>query len=184
MDRPTHQDGYAGSQESAIMISPNPPEGTITKDISTRRRERILKIWGMRETGYKVIEIAKCFGISIRMVKYDLAAAPGLLKEEILKQDGGEILGAEIAFWQQIIRQAMRDYQMTQSDNAKIGFLRVASEARAKLQGLYERTGLITTIPTRFSLEEGNPFSDPEFRKKYMALMKEAREKGIPVFGL
>jgi hypothetical protein len=166
------------------MIAPNPPEGTITKDISTRRRERILKVWGMRETGYKIIEIAKYFGISIRMVKYDLGAAPRLLKEEVLKQDGGEILGGEIAFWQQVSRHAMRDYQTAQTENAKIGFLRVASEARAKLQGLYERTGLITTIPTRFSLEEGNPFSDSEFRKKYMALMKEAREKGIPIFGL
>jgi len=143
-----------------------------------------LKIWEMKEGGHRIKEIAEYFGISRRMVYHDLRVAPRLLKEAALNQDGGEILGAEIAFWQQIIRQAMRDYQMTLSDNAKIGFLRVASEARAKLQGLYERTGLITTIPTRFSLEEGNPFSDPEFRKKYMALMKEARERGIPVFGL
>jgi hypothetical protein len=78
----------------------------------------------------------------------------------------------------------MRDYQMATSENAKIGFLRVASEARAKLQGLYERTGLITTIPTRVSLEESNPFSDPEFRKKYAALMKEARDKGLIIYGL
>ena len=143
-----------------------------------------MKIWEMKEGGHRIKEIAEYFGISRRMVYHDLRVAPRLLKEAALNQDGGEILGAEIAFWQQIIRQAMRDYQMTLSDNAKIGFLRVASEARAKLQGLYERTGLITTIPTRFSLEEGNPFSDPEFRKKYMALMKEARERGIPVFGL
>jgi hypothetical protein len=138
----------------------------------------------MREGGYKVREIAKYFGISQRMVHHDLRVAPRLLKEAALNQDGGEILAAEITFWLRVVRQAMRDYQMATSENAKIGFLRVASEARAKLQGLYERTGLITTIPTRFSLEEGNPFSDPEFRKKYMALMKEAREKGIPVFGL
>lgn len=152
--------------------------------ISNRRRERALKAWNMYEAGATTAEIAKLFGISRRMVQHDLKVAPKLLKEAALNQDGGEILGTEIAFWQQIIRQAMRDYQTAQTENAKIGFLRVASEARAKLQGLYERTGLITTIPTRFSLEEGNPFSDPEFRKKYIALMKEARGKGIPVFGL
>jgi hypothetical protein len=78
----------------------------------------------------------------------------------------------------------MRDYSLTQVENAKIGFLRVATEARAKLQKLYQDTGIITTVPTRFSLEEGNPFSDPEFRKEYIALLKKAREKGLPIFGL
>ena len=166
------------------MISPNPQGEDPIKCISLRRRERALKAWEMHEGGAKTTEIAKLFNISQRMVQHDLKVAPKLLKESALNQDGSEILAAEITFWLRVVRQAMRDYQMATSENAKIGFLRVASEARAKLQGLYERTGLITTIPTRFSLEEGNPFSDPEFRKKYMALMKEAREKGIPIFGL
>jgi hypothetical protein len=152
--------------------------------ISNRRRERILKIWEMKEGGHKIKEIAEYFGISRRMVHHDLRVAPRLLKEAAMNQDGGEILGAEIAYWQHVVFLAMRNYQTAQNDNAKIGFLRVASEARAKLQALYEKTGLITTIPTRISLEEGNPFTDPEFRKKYMSLMKEAREKGISIWGL
>lgn len=154
------------------------------KAISWRRRERALKVREMFESGVKVVEIAQFFNISRRMVFKDLKVAKRLHKEEVETVDQGELLGGEIAFWRQVVRQAMRDYQMAQSENGRIGFLRVASEARAKLQKLYQDTGLITTIPTRISLEEGNPFTDPEFRKKYMALMKEAREKGLPIYGL
>jgi hypothetical protein len=78
----------------------------------------------------------------------------------------------------------MRQCELSQNENSKVGWARLAKEVEDVLIKLYQATGMITTIPTRFSLEEGNPFSDPEFRKKYMALMKEAREKGIPVFGL
>lgn len=167
-----------------MTVSPSPQGGTQFQPISKRRRERALKVWELYEGGVKVNEIAQLFGISRRMVFLDLQVAKKLHKEAVQGADGGEILGGEIAFWQQVVRQAMRDYQMAQSENAKIGFLRVASEARAKLQKLYQETGLIATVPTRISLEEANPFSDPEFRKKYMALMKEAREKGIAIYGL
>ncbi|MBW2135763.1 MAG: hypothetical protein JRG72_11165 [Deltaproteobacteria bacterium] len=163
----------------------SPPQGKEQfKAISLRRRERAFKVWEMYEGGAKVNEIAQFFGISRRMVFKDLRVARQLHKEAVQNADGGELLGGEIAFWQQVVRQAMRDYQMAQSENAKIGFLRVASEARAKLQKLYQETGLITTVPTRISLEEANPFSDPEFRKKYIALLKEAREKGVAIYGL
>jgi hypothetical protein len=154
------------------------------KAISLRRKERALKIREMFEGGAKITEIAQYFSISRRMVFFDLKVAKRLHKEEVETVDQGELLGGEIAFWRQVVRQAMRDYQMAQSENGKIGFLRVATESRAKLQKLYQDTGLIATMPTRISLEEGNPFSDPEFRKKYMALMKEAREKGLSIYGL
>jgi hypothetical protein len=154
------------------------------KAISLRRKERALKIREMFEGGAKVTEIAQYFSISRRMVFFDLKVAKRLHKEEVETVDQGELLGGEIAFWRQVVRQAMRDYSLTQAENAKIGFLRVATEARAKLQKLYQDTGLIVVMPTMVSLEEGNPFTDPEFRKEYVALLKKAREKGVPIFGL
>jgi hypothetical protein len=167
-----------------LTVSPSPQGAGQFQPISRRRRERALKVHEMFEGGAKVREIAQLFGISRRMVFLDLQVAKRLHKEAVQDADGGEILGGEIAFCRQVVRQAMRDYQMAQSENGRIGFLRVASEARAKLQKLYLDTGLITTVPTRISLEEGNPFVDPEFRKEYIALLKKAREKGIPIFGL
>jgi hypothetical protein len=39
-------------------------------------------------------------------------------------------------------------------------------------------------VPQRIQLEEPNPFSDPDFRKRYTALILEARTKGVPIQGL
>jgi len=176
--------GGQGKTKAKLTVSFPPQSPKHGQPVSKRRRERILKVWEMHEGGATTAEIAEYFGISRRMVQHDLKLAPRLLKETVLNQDGGEILVGEIVGLQQIIKLAMRDYQMAQSENAKIGFLRVASEARAKLQKLYQETGLIATVPTRISLEEANPFSDPEFRKKYIALLKEARERGVAIYGL
>jgi hypothetical protein len=82
------------------------------------------------------------------------------------------------------VRQAMRDYQMAQSENGKIGFLRVASEARAKLQKLYLDVGLLVAVPTKIDLGIENPFVNEEFRARYVALLLEARKKGVPIVGL
>jgi hypothetical protein len=172
------------AKQGETTVSPFPQGEDKIKAISLRRKERAQKAYEMFEGGAKVREIAQLFGVSRRMVFLDLQVAKRLHKEAVETVDQGEILGGEIAFWRQVVRQAMRDYQMAQSENGKIGFLRVASEARAKLQKLYLDTGLITTVPTRVSLEEGNPFTDPEFRKEYVALLKKAREKGVPIFGL
>jgi hypothetical protein len=166
------------------VVSQAPQGEDKIKAISWRRRDRILEVQSMVEDGTKTIDIALYFGISQRMVQMDLQVAKKLNREVVQTLDHGEILGGEIAFWLKVCRQAMRDYHHAANDNAKVGFLRVASEARAKFNKLLQDTGLITTVPTRISLEEGNPFSDAEFRKEYAALMKKAREKGIKIHGL
>ena len=167
-----------------MTVSPSPQLDVHYQPISRRRRERALKVHEMFEGGAKVNEIAQYFGISRRMVFLDLKVAKLLHKEAVQGADGGEILGSEIAFWRQVIRKAMRGYQLANNDNAKIGFLRVASEARAKLQKLYLDVGLLVAVPTKIDLGIQNPFVNEEFRAKYVALLLEAREKGIPIAGL
>jgi hypothetical protein len=168
-----------------VADSAYPPGQTIIKPISRPRQERIYKVHEMFEGGAKIKEIAQFFGISERMVFYDLKDAKMLLQKLVDNFIQGETLGGEIAFWHQIIRQAMRDYSLSSAENAKIGFLRVASEARAKLQKLYQDTGLITVVPIKFKMEGGNPFTeDPELRTDYLALMVKAQTKGIKIPGL
>lgn len=157
---------------------------TLFQPISRRRRERALHIYEMFEGGAKVNEIAKFYGISRRMVFLDLKVAKRLHKEAMETEDQGEILGGEIAFWRQVIRKAMRDYQLANKDNAKIGFLRVASDARAKLQKLYLDVGLLVAVPTKIDLGIQNPFVDEEFRQRYTQLLLEARKRGILINGL
>jgi len=166
------------------VVSQNPQGEDQIKAISWRRRERALKVQEMVDRGAKVREIAQYFGISRRMVQKDLRLAEKINGEMVQGVNQGELLGRKIARLENLYRHAMRQCELSQNENSKVGWARLAKEVEDVLIKLYQATGMITTIPTRVSLEEGNPFSDPEFRKKYTALMKEAREKGIPIFGL
>jgi hypothetical protein len=154
------------------------------KNISWRRRERALKVQEMFDRGAKVREIAQYFGISRRMVQKDLRVAERLNREMVEGVNQGELLGRKIAFLENLSRYAMRQCELSQSESSKVGWARLAKETQDVLMKIYQNTGLITTIPTRISLEEGNPFQDQEFRAKYTKLLLEARKRGLPINGL
>jgi hypothetical protein len=166
------------------MSSQNPQGDDQIKAISWRRRERALKIQEMFDRGAKVREIARYFGISRRMVQKDLRLAERLNREMVEGANQSELLGRKIAFLENLTRYAMRQCELSQSESSQMDWARLAKETQDLLIRIYQSTGMVTTIPTRFSLEENNPFSDPEFRKKYAALLKEARKKGVPIHGL
>jgi len=164
--------------------SQNPQGEDQIKAISWRRRERALKIQEMFDRGAKVREIAQYFGISRRMVQKDLRVAERLNREMVEGVNQGELLGRKIAFLENLSRYAMRQCELSQSESSKVGWARLAKETQDVLMKIYQSTGLITTIPTRISLEEGNPFQDQEFRAKYTKLLLEARKRGLPINGL
>ena len=164
--------------------SQNPQGDDRIKAISWRRRERALEIQEMFDKGAKVREIALYFGISRRMVQKDLRLAERINREVVEGVNQGELLGRKIALLENLSRYAMRQCELSQSESSKVGWARLVKDTQDMLMKIFQSTGIITTVPTRFSLEEGNPFTDPEFRKEYMALLKKAREKGIPIFGL
>ncbi|MFZ5451667.1 MAG: helix-turn-helix domain-containing protein [Thermodesulfobacteriota bacterium] len=166
------------------MGSQNPQGEDQIKAISWRRRERALKIQEMFDRGAKVREIAQYFGISRRMVQKDLRVAERLNREMVEGVNQGELLGRKIAFLENLSRYAMRQCELSQSESSKVGWARLAKETLDVLMKIYQSTGLITTIPTRISLEEGNPFQDQEFRAKYTKLLLEARKRGLPINGL
>lgn len=161
----------------------SPPPGGVgkVKGISSGRQERALMAMEMLEGGMKTSEISQVLGISQRMVQKDLRAAKCLHREMVEELDQGELLGGEISFWLQLARTALRDYSLSQVENAKIGFLRVATEARAKLNKLLQDSGLMVKVPDRLMIEEGLDFTDPEIRAEYLALLKKAKAKGEKV---
>jgi predicted transcriptional regulator len=164
--------------------SQNPQGEDQIKNISWRRRERALKVQEMFDRGAKVREIAQYFGISRRMVQKDLRVAERLNREMVEVVNQGELLGRKIAFLENLSRSAMRQCELSQSESSKVGWARLAKETQDVLMKIYQNTGLITTVPTRISLEEGNPFQDQEFRAKYTRLLLEARKRGLPINGL
>ena len=167
-----------------MTVSQTPQWNAQYQPISRRRRERALEVQELFDRGAKVQEIAKYFGISPRMVYLDLKAAKSLNLELVEGVHQGEILGRKIALLENLSRYAMRQCELSQSESSKVGWARLVKDTQDMLMKIFQSTGIITTVPTRFSLEEGNPFTDPEFRKEYVALLKKAREQGIPIFGL
>ena len=139
------------------------------KTVSLGRRERVLAIQEMVESGLKIAEIALSYGISTRQVDRDLVVAKLLNREEVKTHNQGESLGREIKFWMQISRQAMRNYQTARTENARVGFMRVACEARSKLQKLMLDTGLLDKAPEQINLGR-TPLDLSDFTKEELEL--------------
>jgi hypothetical protein len=60
----------------------------------------------------------------------------------------------------------------------------LALETTSKLVALFQSTGMITVVARKIEFVESNPFTDPHFRKRFTALLLEAREAGEPIQGL
>ncbi len=138
----------------------------------------------MVRAGANTADLALVFGISRRMVQKDLAASRTLNRDLVDKADHCELLGEEVDAWREIIRRAMERFWLATHDNARVGFLRAAIDARAKLNKLLQDSGLITRVPTRVSLEGEFPFKHPAVRQAALEFMILCREMGEPVDGL
>jgi len=171
-----------------MVLSLVPPGGEApqkkVKDISSRRRERIKKVQDLFLSGLKPSEIAERFGISERMVKYDLRDGRRNYAEMASQVDQHETIGEQLALLQKCQRLAMRDYQKFIAESNKVGALRLVGEFHAKLMTLLQTTGLVREVPKKFILEDFNPFEDEEFTQEFDALILKARKKGIKIFGI
>jgi len=148
------------------------------KNISKPRQKRIWEAMELWDSGMTQEEIAERLGVSVRQIRYDLKDGMELLG--ILSQVNQEqFINWAIRFLQREIRQANRSAQLFKQENSKLGAKRLAGDFLSKLISFMQDTGLLVKVPQRISLEDFNPFEDPEFYQEYMDLMKRAREKGI-----
>ena len=143
-----------GSNAEITDISPKGEDKF--KGVSLWRRDRAIKIQEMVERGAKRAEIAQYFNITVRTVYVDIQIAKQLNRESLKAHDQSEALGREIKYLLQLCRQAMRDYEGETGGNARVGYLRVALDARSKLQRLYLDTGMISNSGA------GTPGTDPQ----------------------
>jgi len=152
--------------------------------ISPKRQARILKTQDLFLGGMKVTELATYFGISRKQVYKDLADAGKLTQALVRDFDSEGTLGREIYLLEELRRKAMRNFSTARQEGVKLGFLRLALETTSKLVALFQSTGLITVVARKIEFVESNPFTDPHFRKRFTALLLEAREAGEPIHGL
>jgi hypothetical protein len=152
--------------------------------ISPKRQARIWKTQDLFLGGMKVTELATYFGISRKQVYKDLADAGKLTQALVRDFDSEGTLGREIYLLEELRRKAMRNFSTARQEGVKLGFLRLALETTSKLVALFQSTGLITVVARKIEFVESNPFTDPHFRKRFTALLLEAREAGEPIHGL
>ena len=152
--------------------------------ISPKRQARIWKTQDLFLGWMKVTELATYFGISRKQVYKDLADAGKLTQALVRDFDSEGTLGREIYLLEELRRKAMRNFSTARQEGVKLGFLRLALETTSKLVALFQSTGLITVVARKIEFVESNPFTDPHFRKRFTALLLEAREAGEPIHGL
>jgi transcriptional antiterminator len=157
---------------------------TFLPSISQRRQARIFESQNLYLGGMKVTELATYFGLSRKQVYADLRDAKLLSRALVAEFDSEETLGREISFLEETRRTAMRNFSTARQEGVKLGFLRLALETTSKLVALFQSTGLITVVARKIEFVESNPFTDPHFRKRFTALLLEAREAGEPIQGL
>jgi hypothetical protein len=154
------------------------------KDISVRRMNRIKQVLDLYLSGLKISEISQRFGISRRMVEFDLRDGRRNYEEMASQVDQYETIGEQMTLLLKCQRLAMRDYQKFIAESNKVGALRLVAEFHAKLMTLLQTTGLVREMPKKFILEDLNPFEDEEFTQEFDALILKARAKGVKIFGL
>lgn len=159
------------------------PPNKKAKDISVRRLNRIKQVQDLVLSGLKPSEIAQRFGISERMVKYDLRDGRQNYVEAASQVDQHETIGKQMTLLLKCQWLAIRDYQKFANENSKVGALRLVAEFHAKLMTLLQTTGLVREVPKKLILEDFNPFEDEEFTQEFDAIILKARAKGIKIFG-
>lgn len=151
--------------------------------ITKARQVRIQKVQKMKLAGFKSAEIATILGISSRQVDRDLKDGIALNRLIVQEFDQDNFLGESIKFWTEIRRKSMRDSEVSQEENARIGHRRNAMTAHEKLVKELQEAGLVTKVPDRLLLGADIPFDNPEVRKAYLDFLIFAREKGAKNVG-
>jgi len=168
---------------SLVPPGGEPPKKKV-KDISVRRLTRIKQIQDLFLSGLKKSEIAQRFGISPRMVEFDLQDGRKLYQDMAMQVDQQETIGEQLTLLLKCQWLAMRDYQKFITESNKVGALRLVAEFHTKLITLLQTTGLVREMPKKFIMEDFNPFEDEEFTQECDARILKARAKGVKIFGL
>jgi hypothetical protein len=152
--------------------------------ITRARQSRIKQVQEMKLSGFRPGEIAAKLGISRRQVDRDLKDGKVLSRLAAQEFDQDNFLGESIRFWTQIRWKSMRDSELCQEENARIGHRRNAMAAQEKLVKELQDCGLLAKVPQRLLLGADLPFEDSEVRQAYLDFLILAREKGEKNLGL
>jgi len=107
-----------------MTLSETLPLVTEIPPISRDRQKRIREIQDLFDTGLKVAEIAKLYGISERTVRRDKEDGRAFDRALSKAVDQAEVLGREIRSYEQALRMEWRHYRTATNPFVKMGCMR------------------------------------------------------------
>ena len=145
--------------------------------ISVDRQSRIKKTQKMRLAGAKVSEIANYFNVSTKTIYRDIRDTKVVNQSEVRDFDQDNFLGESIIFWRLIRSKSMRDSELCQEENAKIGHRRNAMSAQEKMEKGLQESGLLTKVPEKLEISNV-PFGKKAVREAALDFVKLINEIG------
>jgi len=144
--------------------------------ISRLRQQRIREIQDLFDTGLKVSEIAKIYGISERQVRRDKEDGKAFDRALSKAVDQAEVLGREIRSYEQAMRMEWRSYRLATNPFVKVACMRNLIALKEKYIKFLQGAGLIDKVPEQIKVT-GLPMEDDEVRSAIYAVLEQVREK-------
>jgi hypothetical protein len=160
-------------------ISGTPDQKPEIPPISRRRQKRIREIQELMDSGWKETEIAEKYGISVRMVEYDIRAGKDLDRALTQGVSQPEIIGKVIRGYEREMRQELRAAQLATNPFAKVAHKRNYIALLERYVKFLQGVGLIDKVADKLDLNPGIDFTDDEVRAAYYYFLKIAKAKGI-----
>jgi len=155
--------------------SETPPPATEIPPISRSRQKRIRKIQDLFDTGLKVSEISKLYGISERQVREDRKDGRALDRALSKAVDQAELLGREIRGYEQALRIECRHYRTATNPFVKMGCMRNIIALKEKYIKFLQGAGLIDKVADQLKIID-IPYGEKPVREAVLDLVKLINE--------
>jgi hypothetical protein len=143
--------------------------------ISRSRQKRIREIQDLFDTGLKVAEISKLYGISERTVRRDKEDGKAFDRALSKAVDQAEVLGREIRSYEQALRMEWRHYRTATNPFVKMGCMRNIIALKEKYIKFLQGAGLIDKVADQLKLIE-IPYGEKPVREAVLELVKLINE--------
>ena len=158
-----------------MTLSETLPLVTEIPPISRDRQKRIREIQDLFDTGLKVAEISKLYGISERTVRRDKEDGKAFDRALSKAVDQAEVLGREIRSYEQALRMEWRHYRTATNPFVKMGCMRNIIALKEKYIKFLQGAGLIDKVADQLKLIE-IPYGEKPVREAVLELVKLINE--------
>ena len=159
-----------------MTSSENPQSKPEIPPISRLRQQRIREIQELFDTGIKLSEITKIYGVSARQVRRDKEDGKAFDRALSKAVDQADVLGREIRSYEQAMRVEWRACRLVTNPFVKVACMRNLIALREKYIKFLQGAGLIDKVPEQINIT-GLPLEDDEIRTATYALLEMVREK-------